>query len=140
MTRELPPVAMINGKPADQASALDALVSEATAGSLLGFGRNSAEVQPLGQRGGFVEVHSAATGERVLAEPLAFDAKPPSDKAWSPLEFLARITAAGLGAPLVVTTSSGVEEVDAHYRKFLAKTYRIGERLEPGFYRVIVAP
>jgi hypothetical protein len=131
----------VNGKPADEATPLDALASETNATTLLGFGRSDVPAQTLQARAGFVEVISAASGERILGEPLQMpEARVPGDKPWAPLEFRARIDAAGLVIPLVVTTSSGVEEVDAHFREFLAKTYRIGERLPPGFYRLIVAP
>jgi hypothetical protein len=140
VTKDLPPVAIINGKPANEAAPLDALASEATVTSLLGFGRNPQPVPSMHVRAGYVEVVSAETGLRVYGEVLPAEALVPGDKPWAPLEFLARIDAVGLAAPLVVTTTSGVEEIDAHFKKFLGKTYRIGERLPPGFYRVIVAP
>jgi hypothetical protein len=140
ISRDLPPVATVSGKPADQATPLDALVSETSAISLFGFGRVDSPVQPLAPRVGFVEVLSADDGKRVFGESLGAEARVPGDKPWAPLEFFARINAAGLAAPLFVTTSSGVDEVDRHFREFLAKTYRLGERLSPGFYRVIVAP
>lgn len=139
ITKDLPPVAIVGEKPADQARPLDALASEAVT-SLLGFGRNDQPVQPMAPRAGFMEVVSAATGERVQGDELPVGARVPGDKAWAPLEFLAQIDAVGLAAPLIVTTSSGNEEIDAHFKKYLGKTYRIGERLQPGFYRLIVAP
>jgi hypothetical protein len=43
-------------------------------------------------------------------------------------------------APLTLTTRSGVEEIDNFYRNYLVRTYRVGERLAPGFYRITVAP
>ena len=140
IAKDLPPLALVNGKPAQAATPLDALASEDSARSLLGFGRGEVKVRPLQPRGGLIEVVSTATGRPVFAEPIAIAARPPGDTPWAPLEFLARIDAAGLASPLVVTASSGVEEVDAHFRRFLVRTYRIGERLTPGFYRVIVAP
>lgn len=141
LARDLPPVGVLQGKPADQAGPPELLASEASAISLLGFGRNDLPLKPVEPRGGFVEVVADATGERVFATLLGpADAPPRGEKPWAPLEFRARVGAAGLAAPLVVTTSSGVEEIDAHFREFLSKTYRLGERLEPGFYRVIVAP
>jgi hypothetical protein len=141
LNKDFPPVAMVADKRADEATPLDALASEATALTWFGIGRNEVRVESLEPRGGFVEVISADNGAPIFGEPLSVSAsRPPGDKPWAPMEFLVRIDATGLATPLVVTTSSGVEEVDAHFRKFLAKTYRIGERLEPGSYRVIVAP
>ena len=139
ITKDLPPVAIVGEKPADQARPLDALASEDVT-SLLGFGRTDQRVQPMAARAGFMEVVSAATGERVQGDELPAAARVPGDKPWAPLEFLAQIDAVGLAAPLLVTTSSGSEEIDSHFKKYLGKTYRIGERLPPGFYRLIVAP
>lgn len=141
LPKAFPPVAMVADAPADKATALDALASESAFLTWFGIGRGPVAIQSLKPRGGYVEVISWATGKRLWGEVLPVaEARPPGDKPWAPVEFLARIDAAGLATPLDVTTSSGVEEVDAHFRKFLAKSYRLGERLEPGFYRVIVAP
>lgn len=141
LTDGFPPVATISDHPASKATPLDALASETATLAWFGIGRNDVRVQPLPARAGFIEVVSAASGEPVVGHILPVSSvRPPGDKPWAPLEFSARIDAAGLAAPLVVTTSSGVEEIDAFFRAFLTKTYRLGERLEPGFYRVIVAP
>ncbi len=79
-------------------------------------------------------------GVRVLAEELPAEARPSTDKAWTPFELLAVVDAAGLASPLVVTEGSRLEEVDLHFRKFLTGTYRIGARLDPGIYQITVAP
>jgi len=59
---------------------------------------------------------------------------------WRPLELFATVDAAGLASPLVVTDRSDVEEVNAYFRNYLARTFRLGEHLAPGFYRVVVGP
>jgi hypothetical protein len=141
ISQKFPSVAMVADVPASEATPLKALVSEAAFATWFGIGRHPVTVEPLKPRGGYIEVISDATGERLWGEVLQVaDAKPPSDKPWAPLEFLVRIDAAGLATPLLKTTSSGVEEVDAHFARFVAKTYRLGARLDPGSYRVIVAP
>jgi hypothetical protein len=56
------------------------------------------------------------------------------------MEFVATIDAAGLAAPLMVTTHSGVDEVDVYFKNFLVRTLRVGERLTPGIYRISVGP
>ena len=136
----LPPVATINGKAADAAGSLDVLAGESVAPALQGFGRRMPEIVPMEARGGFVEVVAIATGHRVWAEPLPVEARPPGNKAWQPAEFVASVAPAGLIAPLALTTSSQVEEVDTHFRNFLTRRYRIGDRLPPGFYRITVGP
>jgi len=137
---ELPPVATIGGKPAAKAEAIDAFDAEAASAGLLGFGRKTVESVPFRPRGGFVEVTAWADGRRVRAEDLPVDARPPNDRSWSPLELMAVIDRAGLASPLVVTEGSRVEEVDLHFKNFLTNSYRIGERLNPGIYRIVVAP
>jgi hypothetical protein len=87
-----------------------------------------------------VEATIIATGEKLLRNELAIEARPRGDKPWEPVEFQAVVNTSGLVVPLVVTKSSGVEEVDAHFRNFLARSFRIGQRLPPGFYRITVAP
>ena len=56
------------------------------------------------------------------------------------MSLLAAVDAAGLAAPLVVTEGSRVEEVDVYFRQFLARNFRIGDRLDAGFYSITVAP
>jgi hypothetical protein len=56
------------------------------------------------------------------------------------LEFIVAINPAGIvGAP-ILASGSGWEEVDAFFRTYLVKTFRVGERLSPGQYRVVVGP
>jgi hypothetical protein len=71
---------------------------------------------------------------------LPVSAKPPSDQPWEPAEFSAVVDITGLVAPLATVSSSRVEEVDNHFKNYLARTFRIGERLRPGLYRVTVGP
>lgn len=142
VTRDLPPVATVNGNSVEKAEPVDALAIDAAGTALLGFGRRASEITPVAERarGGFVEVVAARDGQIILSESLPATARPPGDKAWAPMEFLATIDAAGLIGPLVVTEGSLVEEADLFFRNYLARTFRIGERLPPGFYRIIVAP
>lgn len=106
---------------------------------LAGFGRVDASLTPLPARGALVEIRTVDANRQVFGGLLA-DAKPPAGKAWRPMEFLAAVDAAGLMGPLVITERSDAEEVDNYFRKYLTRTFRIGERLPPGFYRVIVGP
>lgn len=137
---ELPPVATIGGKPAASATAIDAFDTEAASAGLQGFGRKTVESVPFRPRGGFIEVTAWADGRRVRAEDIPVDVRPPNDRPWSPLELMAVVDRAGLVSPLVVTEGSRVEEVDLHFKIFLTNSYRIGERLSPGIYRIVVAP
>jgi hypothetical protein len=130
----LPQPEIVAEKPAE------VMLKDAAPTPLHGFGRANPDVQPDAPRGGFLEVRSTATNRRMLAFTLGIDAKPPTERPWKPVEFLVRVDAAGLVGPLTITVRSDVEEVDRFFRNYLGGTFRIGERLPPGFYRVVVGP
>lgn len=116
----------------------DAVVAEAAGAALVGFGRTNSPVATLESRGAFVEIVAAGTGRKVLAQ--AIPGAPRGEGAWQPVEYVARVDAAGLVGPLVVTMRSGIEEVDGYFANYLVRTLRVGERLAPGFYRIGVGP
>ena len=128
------------GKGAVNLAPLEALAADTPGSLLLGFGRMELPVDALAPRGGRVEIFAAHGGGRVLAEELEPAARPATAAAWQPLEILATVDAAGLAGPLVVTVRSGVDEVDLHFKNYLARTLKIGERLAPGFYRISIGP
>jgi hypothetical protein len=140
VVRELPPTALVNDLPAEKAGARDWVSADVPGPVLAGLGRSAADLRPLAPRGGFLEVRAAVTGDIVLAESIPATARPSGDKAWQPLELLASVDEAGLRIPLVVVESSLVDDVDAHFRQYLSGVYRVGDRLPPGFYRIIVGP
>lgn len=140
IVRELPPVAVLNGRSASTAAATDALAAIQGEVGVTGIGRGARGIEPLALRGGFLEAVSTASGSTVLAETLALSLAPAAGKAWEPLELLAVVDAGGLAVPLVVLTSSTVDEVDLHFRRILSDVFRIGERLPPGFFRLVVGP
>ncbi len=136
----LPPLVTLNGSPAERATPVDVLESDRAVPGLVGFGRQPTPSHARPAGGGMLDVVAAASGNRVWAEALPLEARPAGDKPWEPIELLAMIDSAGLSTPLVVTASSRNEEVDAHYRNYLARRYRIGDRLPPGSYRIVVGP
>ncbi|MFZ9747538.1 MAG: hypothetical protein ACO3G4_12995 [Opitutaceae bacterium] len=137
---QLPPVATLGGRAVERAEARLTLEPDGTAVAPVGFGRAEPRVVPEAARGGLLEVIAAGTGERVLAMELPEALAPPAGKPWEPLELVAIVDVAGLAGPLVVTESSRVEEVDVHFRRQLRQVFRLGERLAPGVYRVVVGP
>lgn len=128
------------GAPVDvSAKPAEVLLPDPVATPVAGFGRVDVALPSLPARGAFVEVRTVEANRQVFGDRLA-DARPPAGKAWRPMEFLAAVDAAGLVGSLVITERSDAEEVDNYFRKYLARTFQIGERLPPGFYRVIVGP
>jgi len=140
ISNRLPAVATLGNGAISKAAPADALGLNETPLALDGFGRAPNSVTEFMARGGYVEVTAMKDGQQVFGDRLPIEARPPTDKSWAPVELLAAVDPAGLVSPLVVTDGSGVEEVDAHFRTYLAQIFRIGERLSPGFYRITVAP
>ena len=138
--RDLPPVALLNGRSANVASGVDALAATQGEVGVAGIGRGPRVIEPLPARGAFLEVVSAATGSTVLVESLAPSLVPAGRKSWEPLEILAVVDAGGLSVPLIVVNSSTIEEVDGHFRQVLAQVFRIGDRLPPGVFRLVIGP
>jgi hypothetical protein len=130
----LPPAVAVPKSPAD------ALAGEPPGAPFIGFGRRDLIVQPLDRRAAYVEIVEAGSGRSVFGREVS-DALPPSSSLpWQPMEFLAAVDASGLVGPLVPTARSGVDEVDAYFGRYLSDTLRVGQRLAPGFYRIIVGP
>jgi hypothetical protein len=140
LLRLLPPVATLGGRSVERAEPRLTLEADGSEVALVGLGRSERRLVPEAARGGRLEVIAAATGERVLGAELPEALSPPASTAWEPLELLAIVDVAGLAGPLVVTESSRVEEVDVHFRRQLRQVFRLGERLPPGVYRVVVGP
>lgn len=130
----LPPPAAIPDSPAE------ALAGDPPGAPFIGFDRADPVVEPLAPRTAYVNVVDAGTGRSVFGEAVG-DAHPPQASVpWQPMEFIAAVDSAGLVGPVVPTSRSGVDEVDAYFGRYLAETLRLGQRLAPGFYRVSVGP
>jgi len=117
----------------------DALASDRSGQSFLGLGQVDHPVLQLASRKSFIEIREAGGGQRLLAQPLT-DAEPPGGAAWQPMEFLVAVDAMGLVGPPILAESSHVAAVDGYFQIYLEKTLHIGERLDPGFYRVCIGP
>ena len=103
-----------------------------------GFGRVDQTSPPLARRSGFMEVKSLKNGELSLTERLEGVELPQVD--YTPVEFIVAVASAGLiGEPVMIATS-GHDEVDGKLKDYLVKIYRIGERLAPGRYVVMIGP
>lgn len=134
------PKATIAGSPAEKASMLDALSPLENPLSLQGFGRREAKIQPVKERAGYMEVTALRDGKTLVGEELPAEARPAAGKSWSPVEFIATVDTAGLVGTLVVVEGSRLDDVDSHFKNYLARTVAIWDRLPPGFYRITVAP
>jgi hypothetical protein len=106
------------------------------------FGRIDYPFKPLAARQAFVEVQQTKTGRTVLALPVSADQAehlPAVD--WKPFEMMVAIEPSGLvGEPVVTSEGSGFEAVDNFFRMYVAKQFRLGARLAPGFYALRIGP
>lgn len=88
-----------------------------------------------------VDAVAADSGRVMLTLTLSLPAPAgPPQADWQPLELMGAVTRAGLAGDLVVTSSSGSDEIDEFFRSHLRKNVRIGERLPVGFYAFRVGP
>jgi len=85
-----------------------------------------------------MEITDVNGGKGVLTEILPPMILPTDN--WHPLELIGVINRAGMVGQLSLVESSGVDEVDSIFRNYLAQTLHLGERLTPGFYRILVGP
>jgi len=114
---------------------IEALHTGETANPFFSFGRINYPYTPLPKRLAFVEVVQAKSGRTVLAAPLS--AVPNNNLPlvdWQPVEMVVAIVNSGIVGTPTVTSGSGFEEVDDYFRAFIAKQFRLGARLPPGFY------
>lgn len=107
--------------------------------AFLSFGQKAQNLQVTRRAVGYLEVYSAKDGIAVIREALTLDL-PPGTINWPPIELMTVVSAAGLVGPPVSITLSGLEEVDLYFADFLVKVFRIGEKLSPGVYRIVVGP
>lgn len=116
-----------------------ALRTEQGRDSMSSFGRRDSRVPPLPPRLGHIEVVLTQTGRVVLEDELPVSAEVPAGD-WNPTELVAAVGAGGLIGLPVLTGSSGSAGIDAWLPSYLANRYRLGERLQPGFYRIRLGP
>jgi hypothetical protein len=112
----------------------------AMAGGWAGLGRHDRTVPQLPVRDAAVEVRRFSGGleQVVLREPLQGLPDAVREHDWPPVEFSVAVMPAGLVGVPTLTVGSGVEEVDAFFGGYLARDFRLGERVGPGFYRVCI--
>lgn len=95
-------------------------------------------IEPLSARLGFIEVIPAAGGSPISMALQAAPGGPSGD--WRPMEWMATIDRKGLMGSLALVVSSGAEDSDNFFRRYLTDWLRMGGRLQPGIYRLRVGP
>jgi hypothetical protein len=87
-------------------------------------------------RAGYLDINDLSNGQVVASHSLSGLVLPRMD--FAPVEFLLVIESGGLIGEPILSVGSGLEEVDNYFRTYLVKSYRVGLRLPPGRYRVVV--
>jgi hypothetical protein len=121
------------------ATAVGGLRLTERADAALVVGRVDTTGRELSSRAGQVEAVAIGGSVATLILDLPASLKVPGGD-WQPLDLLGAVTRAGLVGELVVTASSGSEEIDDFFRSHLQKKENIGARLQPGFYAFRVGP
>ena len=103
-----------------------------------GIGRVEITPPVLSDRDGFLEIENLKDGKTIVSQ--ALEAIPGIRPDFAPLEFLVSVSPGGLVAEPILINASGREEMEVLLRTYLAKSFRVGERLEPGKYRVLIGP
>lgn len=103
-----------------------------------GFGMIEDTRASLSERSAFMEVKTLYDGKTIVAQALKRLVLPRSD--FGPLEFLVLVGRGGVIGDPVLIASSEREEVDGFFRDYLVQSFRIGERVSPGRYRVVIGP
>jgi len=119
----------------------DRITDVAASGSEAPFaGIGGGKVAPpvLSDRDGFLEVENLSDGKTIVSQVLKNIPGISAD--FAPLEFLVAVSSAGLVGDPILMNGSGREETEVLLRTFLAKSFRVGERLAPGKYRVLIGP
>jgi hypothetical protein len=101
-----------------------------------GMGQIDLQKSTLSIRSGYLEVRDLKSGDVIISQSLSGVDAPRAD--FAPMEFLVVVGAAGVVGDPFLTSGSGGEEMDNFFRSYLVKSYRLGERLRPGRYRVLV--
>ena len=103
-----------------------------------GYGRFDAPRTPLAERSAFMEINALQESKTIVAQALQQLNVPRAD--FVPMEFLVLVGSAGIIGDPVLLVGSGWEDVDGFFRDYLVKSFRLGERVNPGRYRVVIGP
>jgi len=128
-------------KPKDTAPPVVRLSDVVVSGNeapFAGMGEIEVKPAPLRERSGFIEVKRLADSETVIDQSLMGLVLPHED--FAPLEFLVVVGKGGMVAEPILTAGSGWEDDDSFLRTYLAKSFRLGERVSPGIYRILIGP
>ena len=115
---------------------LSDLLEHGSEAHFAGMGQIDRQRSTLPIRAAFVEVRDLESGNLVISQPLNGISPPRPD--FAPVEFLVTVSSAGLVGEPVLTSGSEGEDADNFFRDYLVQSYRLGERLRPGRYRVVV--
>ena len=114
------------------------VVAQGNEAPFAGYGRSDVPRTPLAARSAFMEINALQGGKTIVAQALQQLQVPRAD--FVPMEFLVLVGSAGLIGDPVLVAGSGWEDVDGFFRDYLVRSFRLGERVSPGRYRVVIGP
>jgi hypothetical protein len=114
------------------------LLEKGSEAPFAGFGQADARYSTMQNRWARAEAKSLLDGRLALTVDIGAAGSPEPE--FGVMEFVVKVGPAGLEGQPLLTASSGRPEVDSFARDYLVKIARIGARLPPGSYRVLVGP
>lgn len=120
------------------AGSLPEMLARGNDAPFAGLGRIDQSSLPLASRKGFIEVKALKSGILSVSGVLEGLNLPEID--FNPVEFMVSVASEGLVGDPVMVATSGQDEIDGKLKDYLVKVYRIGERLAPGRYMVLIGP
>ena len=121
---------------------LSDVLAQGNAAPFVGMGQRDTIHDVLTQRGIYIEVVNLADGKTLIINQdndlnnINLNIKP--------MVFLVAISNSGLIGDPILVPELGREDVDdevaAFFRSYLVKSFRLGERLNAGRYRVVIGP
>lgn len=132
LTLNLPEAAQTIHGPTDVVSGVEDLRR------LNGFGDRDLRMHAMQRRGGYIEVVATESGRVVWQEPIKLSGL--TSDMWRPLELAGVINAVDLVGDWTILSSTGAGELDQQIRDYVTNSLHLGQRLAPGFYRILVGP
>lgn len=131
--------AIINEKPA--ISSPSDVLNTKFINPFIGINQNSLNILPLKSRTAYVVIQnlnsSSVVKEYEIIDALDVEI---NEQLWTPVEFLLIVDDTGPVMPLLVTESSGTEQIDNFFKNYISKPLlRLGS-LPAGYYRISVSP
>lgn len=107
----------------------------------IGINQNTPNTFPLKKRTAYVTVKNLNTSKIVEEYEIISDPDiQMNDQLWVPMEFLLIVDESGPIMPLLITESSGTEQIDNYFKNHIPESQLKLSSLPAGYYKILVSP